>query len=84
MPLPAQGLQSWETQTPSPAWGRIPGTSLPSSARLLASEGLALDQPDQPPGERQRGGKQASPVCNAPGGSWQHPLRATLYSGKGK
>lgn len=43
MPLPAPGLWSWETQAPSLAWGRIPGTSLPSSARLLESGGLALD-----------------------------------------
>ena len=36
-------LWSWEIQAPSPARGQIPGTSLPSSAQLPTSGGLAAN-----------------------------------------
>lgn len=63
-PLPAQAVRSWVPPTRSTAWGRVPGTSLPSSARLPGSGGLALNSPL---GELQRGGEQATPMCNALG-----------------
>ena len=77
-PLPAQALWSWVTQTPS----TFPGTSLPSSARLLASRGLA---PNSPLGKLQRGGEGSRPHrCAMPwgGGLWQHP--PPLYFRRGK
>lgn len=58
---------------------------LPSSARLPASGGLALNQPLRGlEGEKQAGLRPGQPVCNALRGLVTMSPHATLYSGKGK
>lgn len=75
-PLPGQALWSWVTQTPS----TFPGTSLPSSARLLASGGLA---PNSPLGELQRGVEGSRPHrCAMPWGGGCGSIPPHFISGE--